>query len=327
MPTQGKPPSPVPGRVFGSDRQTPCPKNNGAVGGSEWRAFLHQLQGLPLLPCIGKRPALSNWQHAAYSPQLIEALGPEITGVGTRTGPDAGGLMAVDLDGAAALVFATERGCDPAEAETWQITRDTDPHRLKVLWAVPQELWHVLGKLHTMHQLRPPVKDPDGKILRKGEGIEVYFGSGQILLLGLHPESGSQYGWRWSPQDLAEIPPEWWALVLELTDGAPRFQEGQSSRSATGSTDWHRLPRCPICGRNERPVCQRHRDGQTIRCFHGGTFRPPAGLTVGGLIPGTPWAFCREQSVGWAVFSIFRRHTPRAVQLPSGWKQGGRARG
>jgi hypothetical protein len=294
---------------------------------TNWRALLRELQGLPLLPCIGKRPALNRWQHAAYSPEQIEALGHEITGCGCRTGPDAAGLLAVDLDGAAAISFASERGCDPAEAETWQIIRDRDPHRLKVLWAVPQELWHVLGKLRTLRQLRPPIKAPDGRILRKGEGIEVYFGAGQIVLLGLHPESGGQYGWRWGPQDLAEIPPEWWGLVLELTDDAPRLQDGNPSRSATGSADWRRLQRCPICGRNKAPVCQRHRDGDTLRCFHGDTFHPPAGLAVGQLIPGTPWAFCREQPVGWAVFSIFRRHKPRAVQLARTWGKGGRGRG
>jgi hypothetical protein len=294
---------------------------------TDWRPLLPQLQGLPLLPCNGKRPTIAAWQRAAYSPQQIAALGDSITGCGTRTGRDAGGMLAFDLDGADAIAWATERDCDPAAAETWQIVRSSDPNRLKVLWIVPCELWHVLGDIRTIRPLRPPVKDPSGRILRKGQGVELYFGRGQILLLGLHPDSGSQYEWKGAPTDLADIPPEWWALALELADNAPPLQEGQPSRSATGSTDWRRLRRCPICGRNRDQVCQQHRDGQTIRCYHGDTFKPPAGLAVGQLIPGTHWAFCRVQPVGWAEFSIFRRHQPRAVALARTWRVGCGRRG
>lgn len=297
---------------------------------TNWRALLPQLEGLPLLPCNGKTPMdpatganMRGWPSAAFTPQQIAALGERITGCGTRTGRDAGGLAAFDLDGAAGVNFARERGCDPAAAETWQIVRSSDPHRLKVLWRVPAELWNVLGDLRTARELKPAVKDVSGRILAKGEGLELYFGKGQILLLGLHPESGGQYSWRRSPADLAEIPPEWWGLALELADNAPAEHRGQHSRSATGSGDWRRLQRCPICGRDQRPVCQRHRDGDTIRCWHGTTFQPPANLRRGELIPGTPWAFCRLQSVGWAVFSIFRRHQPRAATLARVWRVGG----
>lgn len=295
--------------------------------GSDWRALLPQLQGFPLLPCTGKRPTISGWQTAAYSPQQIVALGETITGCGTRTGRDAGGLLAFDLDGPSANDWAIERGCDPAAAETWQIVRSSDPNRLKVLWSVPIELWHVLGNVRTNQPLRPPVKDAAGRTLRKGEGIEIYFGVGQILLLGLHPDSGGQYEWKRAPAELAEIPPEWWGLALELADSTTPLQEGQARRSSTESGDWRRLQRCPICGRTERIVCQKHRDGQTIRCFHGSTFHPPDGLAVGKLIPGTPWAFCRVQSVGWAEFSIFRRHQPRATTLARTWRVGGGRRG
>lgn len=205
--------------------------------------------------------------------------------------------------------------------------RSSDPNRLKVLWSVPCELWHVLGNVRTNHPLRPPVKDASGRTLRKGEGIELYFGVGQILLLGLHPDSGGQYEWKGAPADLAEIPPKWWALALELADNAPQLQKGQPSRSATGSADWRRLNRCPICGRNRDAVCQLHRDGETLRCYHGTTFSPPAGMAVGQLIPGTPWAFCRVQAVRWAEFSIFRRHQPRAAALARTWCLGGARRG
>jgi hypothetical protein len=171
------------------------------------------------------------------------------------------------------------------------------------------------------------VKSESGRVIAKGEGIELYFGAGQILLLGLHPESGGQYSWQRSPAELAEIPPDWWRLAVELSDSAPPEQRGQRSRSATGSGDWQRLPRCPICGRTDRPVCQRHRDGLTLRCFHGANHSPPSGLRVGQLILGTPWAFCRVQSVGWAEFSIFRRHQPRAATLARRWAMAGSRHG
>lgn len=32
---------------------------------TDWRARLPQLQGLPLLPCNGKRPTITTWQTAA----------------------------------------------------------------------------------------------------------------------------------------------------------------------------------------------------------------------------------------------------------------------
>ncbi len=301
---------------------------------TDWRALLPQLEGLPLLPCNGKTPTdpatggnLCGWPTAAFTPQQIAALGQRITGCGTRSGRDAAGLVAFDLDGAAGVNFARERGCDPAAAETWQIIRASDPHRLKVLWRVPAELWNVLGDLRTARELKPAVKDASGQVIAKGEGLELYFGKGQILLLGLHPESGGQYGWRRSPAELAEIPPDWWGLALEMADNAPAEQRGQRSRSATGSGDWRRLQRCPICGRGERPACQRHRDGDTIRCLHGNTYSPPANLQRGELIPGTPWAFCRVQAVGWAEFSIFRRHQPRAATLARVWGVGGGRRG
>ena len=239
---------------------------------TDWRTLLPQLQGLPLLPCKGKTPVdpatggnMRGWPTAAYTPQQIAALGGRITGCGTRTGRDARGLLAFDLDGAAAVSFARERGCDPAAAETWQIVRTTDPNRSKVLWRVPSELWPALGDLRTERKLKPAVKDESGRVIAKGEGIELYFGAGQILLLGLHPESGGQYSWQRSPAELAEIAPAWWALALELTDDAPPEQRGQRSRSATGSGDWRRLPRCPICGRTDRPVCQRHKNWEEWR--------------------------------------------------------------
>ncbi len=70
--------------------------------------------------------------------------------------------------------------------------RTTDPARLKVLWRVPGERWLVLGDLRTQRKLKPAVKDASGGVIAKGEGIELYFGAGQILLLALHPESGGQ---------------------------------------------------------------------------------------------------------------------------------------
>jgi hypothetical protein len=41
---------------------------------TDWRALLPQRQGLPLLPGIGKRPAISHWAQADYTPLRLNIL-------------------------------------------------------------------------------------------------------------------------------------------------------------------------------------------------------------------------------------------------------------
>lgn len=186
----------------------------------DWRAYLPALDGFPLLPCgagpDGKAPLdpatgrpATGWQTAAYSPSQIAALNGVVLCCGTRTGPDANGLLVFDLDGPSAIAYCREHGCDPA-IRTWHIVRDTDPDRFKIAFRVPPDLWHHLaGK--RKHTTAP------------GEQIELFFGSGQIIVLGTHRPSGGFYYWPegCTPADIIEPPPEWWSLAIALS-GEPQ---------------------------------------------------------------------------------------------------------
>lgn len=194
-----------------------------------WRLYLPQLEGFPLLPCgagiDGKAPLdpatgspARNWQTAAYTPADILALNGVVTCCGTRTGPDAGGLMVFDLDGQSAIDHCIANGCDPFATRTWHIVRDTDTTRLKVCFRVPRDLWPHLGIIKRKHITRT------ADDVSKGEQVELFFGKGQILVLGHHRESGGHYYWPegHTPAELAEPPPAWWALALAVAAGAPQ---------------------------------------------------------------------------------------------------------
>ncbi len=185
-----------------------------------WSGQLAALTGLPLLPCGAgadrKAPIdpdtgreMSGWQHKAFTPAQIGSLNDAVACVGMRLGPDAGGLIAFDLDGASAIAAAVDRGCDPAKASTWLIIRTTSAVHLKLIFRVPAERWALLrkgkGRLVTK-------KACSGQ---KGEQLEVFWTSGQVIVLGDHLSSGGQYTWLGSPHDIAPIPDAWWTLSLE----------------------------------------------------------------------------------------------------------------
>ena len=99
---------------------------------TDWRSeLLPQLAGLPLVPCgAGDKfkapmdPATgypaSEWQFMAYSPEEIAGMGSKVLCVGTHLGPDAGGLVGVDIDGIQAINKAIELGADPDPGEQRQ---------------------------------------------------------------------------------------------------------------------------------------------------------------------------------------------------------------
>jgi hypothetical protein len=116
---------------------------------SDWRQQLHRLAplALPLLPCGAgserKAPIdhqtvalLEGWPSAAFTTAQLAAMPPCVRSVGFRTGSR---VLCCDIDGATAVELCQERGCDPAEAQTWQVHRTTDPARLKVGWLLTPE--------------------------------------------------------------------------------------------------------------------------------------------------------------------------------------------
>ena len=92
---------------------------------TNWRSeLLPKLSGLPLVPCGAgdkfKAPidpttgrGMSNWQNQVFTPEEIAAMGPRVICVGTRLGPQAGGIVCFDIDGVSAVNKAIEWGADP----------------------------------------------------------------------------------------------------------------------------------------------------------------------------------------------------------------------
>lgn len=290
-----------------------------------WKRQLTRLRGLPLL-AVGagpdrKAPAnlrngqlLGGWQTTAHTPAQIETAHRRICGAGTRTGKAAGGLVVLDVDGASAVSWLLERGCDPLEAQTWQIHRNTDTERLKIAWRLSDGQQSLLGQIKRQVKTRPGVKDASGKVLEKGEAVELFHGEGQVVVLGEHPTSGGFYWWPegLGPEALAPVPPVWWEAVLQIAQPPAAPVTSASGRGASsGRGAWRRLQHCPICNRTERQFCSIHRDGRTIRCFHGSTFSPVQAhgqLRAGDEITdaqGQVWAFSRVQESAGEAFSIF----------------------
>jgi hypothetical protein len=279
-----------------------------AASGRTWRHLLPQLAGLPILPIghggDGKAPAdpatgdlLSGWQTAVFTPEQVAAACSKITAVGFRPGPDAGGLIAFDIDGATAIELCRSHGCDPLAAPTWQVRRDTAADRLKVVWRIPEELRDHLEC--TVHKL--VTKKPSFRGAKDGENVATYYGAGQVVVLGQHLSSGGNYFWPdgHGPAALAEITSEWWELAHLIAEADPQQTKGSSTSSRTTSrSDWRRIDPCPICGRDEHLICSKHRDGRSILCFHGSTFHPPD-LKPGQVVTGSDgeqWAFTGSRS-------------------------------
>ncbi|MEY3964743.1 MAG: hypothetical protein RLZZ106_1998 [Cyanobacteriota bacterium] len=303
---------------------------------TNWRAALNRLAplALPLLPCGAgaekKAPLdhttgrpLSGWETAAFTVEQLLAMNGVVRSVGTRTGRDAQGLIAFDIDGETALELALRQGCDPQQARTWQIHRDTDPCRLKVCWRLTEEQSQQLGNVSPKALTRRPGSG------EKGQALEVFHHPGrQIVVIGEHPSSGGNYLWPdgHGPEVLAPIPPEWWTLALAIAAGELGIAPAPSSAakaSRTTSRDWQPAYPCPICRRNTTDFCSRNRSSGTIRCFHGNTFSPElqhGQLKVGQTITGTDgitYGFCGSKAqANGAWFSTFVVHKPRE-QRPS----------
>lgn len=295
-----------------------------------WRQLLPQLAGLPLLPIgtgsNGKAPAhpqtgalLTGWTSAAFTPEEVATAHSSIGAVGFRPGPDAGDLIAFDIDGPTAVAYCRSHpGCDPLDAPTWQVRRDTDADRLKVIWRIPADLRDHLQLTVSKHQTKPPSARGAGD----GENVATYFGSGQVVVLGQHISSSGNYFWPdgRGPAAVAEITPEWWALALEVAEQA-RSNKGSSTagKGTSKAGDWRRITtRCPICGRDRQHACQIHRDGQSILCYIGSSFQPPA-LKPGEVMPGSDgqqWAYTGPKEC-WGEFAHFRIDRPRPSRCDS----------
>ena len=307
-----------------------------------WRNQLPQLEGWPLLPCgageKGKAPidpatghCLSDWQTMAFTPEQIIGMNGVVSCVGSRFGPDADFRLALDIDGATAKQFCLEHGCSFDDGIGWAITRTTSRDRLKVVVWLPEELRHFLldddrlplGKvvLTTKSPVYEEQADGTKILIEPAEQIELFYGAGQCIVLGEHKESGGEYQWQGSPQEVAEPLPEWWAVITKVLEARKAHQAPikPSVNSGTISQSGPRSP-CPICGRNHSAACTTYSDGERrrVNCFHGQSFSPPLGLKTGETITinGRRWAFA-DQFINSAIglFSTFVEHQERGPRL------------
>lgn len=284
-----------------------------------WFAELHRLahleHDLALLP-IGwgteqKGPMLMSWQHhPGFTVAQLQAH-RSMRSVGARTGLLTGPLLCFDFDGATSL----QLGLDPGWVSSWQVHRDTDANRLKVLFR---------PTLKQLSQL-PGGAEFQGKTItapktdtRKGEALEVFFDGGrQVIVLGEHPSSKGTYYWPagMGPEALAAPPDHWWEHALLIAaDCRQRLSSGSKPSSRRHGTK--RLDPCPICGRHSGPGgsglwCEQTQQ-ELILCMPGSTFSAEAThgpLRIGQVVEG--WALVKRSPIHEGDVLSFKAHRPR----------------
>ena len=278
----------------------------------------------------GKAPLISAWQNFPGASVQQLSRWPGIKSIGVITGPS---LLCFDFDGLSAIEKAIDvYGLDPDEVRTWRIDRDNDPDRLKLIFRPSAEQLAQLPdrSITTKEKTKDKVVDADGKVIAKAEAIEVFLHPGrQVIVAGDHPSSGGVYLWPegLGPERLVPPPPLWWSYVIEKSRDFPKPAAGanrvvRTTRSYSNS-DWQRLQHCPVCGRgpHDNPLCQLHRDGETLRCYLGTTFSPPKGLAPGQLAPGTEWAYSSQSSSGWGEFLVFVKDRPSPLRQIHSWME------
>ena len=289
-----------------------------------WLTKLEWLQPfeaeLALLP-IGwgieqKGPMLQDWQHHQRVSISKLKRWPDIRSVGARTGLLTDPLLAFDFDGATSLSL----GLDPAIAGSWQVHRNTDPARLKVLFRP------------TLEQLKelPGGAEFQGKTITafktdtaKGEALEVFFDGGrQVIILGEHPSSGGYYYWPagMGPEQLTAPPANWWAHALKIADKC-HHNKTNGSKPCSRRNGTRRLNPCPICGRHDGQGgsalwCEQTQQG-LILCMPGSSFSAEAAhgpMHIGQVVDG--WALVKRTPIGDGDVLTFKVHRPR------GWGNG-----
>lgn len=291
-----------------------------------WAGEAHRLEGLEndlaLLP-VGwgadqKGPMLTGWQrHNGFTvAQLTRIRG--IRSIGARTGVNTGPLLCFDFDGSSSLDLGCQLGFAPWDALTWQVHRDNDPFRLKVLFRP------------TLEQITQLPLGPAGGVefqgktitaakadTSKGEALEVFFDGGrQVIVAGEHPSSGGNYFWpeALGPEALSPPPAAWWAHALLIAQNC-HARGGAGQRSSGKRCRARRLDPCPICGRHSGPDgsglwCEQTSEG-LILCMPGSTFSAEqrhGPLRVGRVVDG--WALVKRTPIPEGDVLVFKPHRP-----------------
>ena len=291
-----------------------APAASHAPNRAPWRHDLLRLQpleaDLALLP-IGwgkdcKGPMLDGWQrHGGFTVAQLQQQ-RRMRSVGARTGLLTGPLLCFDFDGATSF----ELGLDPATVTSWQVHRDTDRHRLKVLFRPTLEQ---LSKLPGGAEFQGKTITAPATDTSKGEALEVFFAGGrQVIVLGEHPSSRGHYFWPdgMGPEALAAPPAHWWEHALQIAaDCRQRLSSGSKPSSKRHGT--RRLDPCPICGRHGSLWCEQTQQG-LILCMPGSTFSAEqrhGPLVLGQVVDG--WALVKRTPIGEGDVLTFKVHRPR----------------
>ncbi|QPN60277.1 bifunctional DNA primase/polymerase [Synechococcus sp. CBW1002] len=178
---------------------------------------LLKCEGLALLPIgadkIPVKPGfghhLKEWQLHSDTPQDIQAQRCKSTvAVGFRPGPDSGDILCIDVDGADCMELLEERGCR-WEDVGWAIGRDNTSDRRKAAFWVEPDMKHQLMdvvKGKPIGHKTWKITEGDKEQGVSGQQIELFYGSGQCVILGKHGKSGGNYTWQGDPTKVNEEP-------------------------------------------------------------------------------------------------------------------------
>jgi hypothetical protein len=264
----------------------------------------------------GKAPMLKAWpSHPGFTTKQLSGV-RGIRSVGAKTGIRGGKLLCFDIDGISALEFGCSIGMEPWAVTTWQVHRDNDPFRLKVLFRLTLEQ---IAQLPGGKGFQGKTVTQAGDGSRKGEAMEVFFDGGrQVIVLGEHPSSSGNYIWPGGlgPENLTNAPDSWWQHALEIAVKAQRRCQTSTKPSARRNGT-RRLDPCPICGRCSDSKsglwCEETSEG-LILCMPGSTYNadPSGTMTIGTVVNGYTLVKRTPLDVGDCLtFAQHRPLTPR----------------
>ena len=222
-------------------------------------------------------------------------------------------LWVLDIDGESAVRWASGKGLLGGE-HTWEVHRTTSPYYFKRIFRPTlKQIEQIPENPNGLREFQFKVKT--SKLNYINEAVEFFMAHNrQIIFYGRHFKSGGDYI-SYPNRDFKDVRPptdkEWKVCLEEIYKHQEKLPR---TISRSHGRDWFTLDICPICGRDQHNICQMHRDGETIRCFEGVTYRPPQNLKPGEVIH-DDWAYVRTQYVGWGDFSIFVKHKPTPTQL------------
>jgi len=258
----------------------------------QWRDYLPQLEGLPLLPVGAGRKfkapidprngyGLASWEMHSWGPKAIAGMGSFVKCVGINCSktPEMG-LLILDIDGRTAVDLCLSTGAQ-MEDVGWRILRNTTSDRLKAVFKLPEGTHSLfcdstgapLGKCITTTKLASMDPKTDA------EQIELFYGTGQCIVLGEHKVSGGHYEWIGSPDKVKEPTPEWWQVIQKCIGDSNRQKKAEQEKHDGVIIQSGALTPCPICGRDHSPACStyinREPGPRRVNCLKGQSFSPP----------------------------------------------------